>query len=99
MMWGYYSSWGGWLIMFLSMVLWVGLLTVIIVLAARWLGRRPASGAEPPHSRSSMEILQQRYARGEIDEATFRRMRDELQGQQPHGEQTQGEEMRPPALT
>lgn len=89
MMWGYYGSWGGWLIMFLSMILWVGLLTVILVLAARTLGRRSSSRAEPTHPLSSMQILEQRYARGEIDEATFRRMRDELQS----------EELRAPTLT
>ena len=89
MMWGYYGSWGGWLIMFISMILWVGLLAVILVLAARWLRRRPYSGAEPVHPQSAMETLEQRYARGEIDEATFRRMRDELQS----------EELRAPTLT
>jgi putative membrane protein len=34
----------------------------------------------PPHF-SAMEILRQRYARGEIDDATFEHMRERLGGQ------------------
>lgn len=34
----------------------------------------------PPSHLSAMEILRQRYARGEIDEATFDRMRERLGG-------------------
>ncbi len=83
MMWGYYWSWGGALVMILSMVLWVAVVGAIIVLVARWLGSQSSSRGNPTHQGSAqgsaLEILEQRYARGEIDEATFRRMRDELQ--------------------
>ncbi len=84
MMWGYYGSWGGWLVMIVSMVLWVALLSAIIVLVVRWLGSQSPSRGNPTQPGSAMEILEQRYARGEIDEATFRRMRDELQADKLH---------------
>ncbi len=84
MMWGYYGSWGSWLVMIVSMLLWVALLSVIIVLVVRWLGSQSSSRGNPTHPGSAMEILEQRYARGEIDEATFRRMRDELQADKLH---------------
>lgn len=79
MMWGYYWSWGGALVMILSMLLWVAVVGAIIVLVVRWLGSQSSSRGTSTHPASAMEILKQRYARGEIDEATFRRMRDELQ--------------------
>ncbi len=34
----------------------------------------------PPTRLSALEILHQRYARGEIDEITFNQMRERLQG-------------------
>ncbi|MGZ3599052.1 MAG: SHOCT domain-containing protein [Ktedonobacterales bacterium] len=86
MMWGYpgYWNWGGMLIMMLSSLLWVALITVVIVLVVRRLGSRSASSMGPSHAPSAMEILEQRYARGEIDEATFQHMRDELRAEQLH---------------
>lgn len=84
MMWGYpgYWNWGGMLIMLLSSLLWVALITVVIVLVVRRLGSRSASSMRSSHAPSAMEILEQRYARGEIDEATFQHMRDALRAEQ-----------------
>lgn len=80
MMWGYpgYWSWGGMLVMILSTLLWVALIGVVIVLVVRWLGSRSSRPMDSSHKASALEILEQRYARGEIDEATFQRMRDQL---------------------
>jgi putative membrane protein len=86
MMWGYpgYWNWGGMLVMMLSSLLWVALISVIIVLVVRRLGSHSTSSMGPSHMASAMEILEQRYARGDIDEATFQHMRDELRAEQLH---------------
>lgn len=88
MMWGYYSSWGGSLIMILSMVVWVALLAALIVLVVRRLGPQSSARMDSTQPRSAIEILEQRYARGEIDETTFKRMRDELRADPLHAAPT-----------
>ena len=45
----------------------------------RWVTRTSVSSGTPG-SPSALEILQQRYARGEIDDATYERMRQQLVG-------------------
>jgi putative membrane protein len=86
MMWGYgsqggstvFGGWGpaaamglGWLMM---LAFW-GALVVGAVLLVRWL----AGGASLADTREDpLVILQRRYARGEIDEETYRRMRREI---------------------
>jgi putative membrane protein len=49
------------------MFLWIALLIVLIVLAARWLGMSNPVHNDP----DAMEALRQRYARGEIDTTEF----------------------------
>ncbi len=85
MMWGYGFSWGGMLLMLLSMALWIALLVVLVWAIIRWLDRRTsssvptnASTTTTPSGPSALEILGQRYARGEIDAATFEQMRERL---------------------
>ncbi|MDQ2904487.1 MAG: SHOCT domain-containing protein [Chloroflexota bacterium] len=80
MMWGYNVGWGG-VLMSLGMVLWIALLTILVWAVIRWLERKPTAPTPPsigmsPTSPSALEILQQRYARGEIDAATFEQMRE-----------------------
>ncbi len=84
MMWGYYGTWnwGGMLLMMLSTLFWVALVSVVIVLVVRGLGSRSSSFTGSSRTPSAMEVLKQRYARGEIDDATFQRMRDQLQADQ-----------------
>jgi putative membrane protein len=67
-----------------SMVLWIPLLIVLVWAAINWLGRRTNvprfPGADlPENPPSALEILRQRYARGEIDTATFEQQREELE--------------------
>jgi putative membrane protein len=81
MMWGYGTTynWGGMLLMLLSMLFWFALLGALIWALVRWITRSGVSSGTPS-SPSALEILQQRYARGEIDDATFERMRQQLLG-------------------
>ena len=83
MMWGYGFSWGGMLLMLLSMALWIALLVVLVWAIIRWLDRRtapsvPTHTSTPSSGPSALEILRQRYASGEIDTATFEQMRERL---------------------
>jgi putative membrane protein len=79
MMWGYAMPGMGWW-MIISSIFWLGLIAIAVWAFARWAGRprQPTSSTTPPAS-SAIEILRQRYARGEIDGDTFERMRQELE--------------------
>lgn len=90
-MWGYDFGWG-WLMMSFGMVLWIALLVVLVWAVIRWLERRtttpiPPSTRTPLVGPSALEILQQRYARGEIDTATFEHMRERLVDSGMHEDQ------------
>lgn len=73
MHWDYGAGWGwgAWLAMTLTMVVfWGGLATVIILLL-----RRTVAG---PSEDASAAILAGRFARGEIDESEYERLRQVL---------------------
>jgi putative membrane protein len=85
MMWGYgYGfDWLSMILMSLGMVLWIALLVVLVWAVIRWLERRTSTTASPvsstpPSGSTALEILQQRYARGEIDTVTFEQMQERL---------------------
>lgn len=85
MMWGYYPSWGGmFLIMVLGNVLWIALLSALVWGVIHWLKRGVHGVGLPAGRLPAMEILRQRYARGEIDTVTFARMRECLEGTRTH---------------
>jgi putative membrane protein len=91
MMWGYGFGWG-WLLMALSTVLWIALLVLLVWALIRWLSSKtstptPTMMQMPPSGPTALEILQQRYARGEIDTATFEQMRERLQASDPRRSQ------------
>jgi putative membrane protein len=76
---GYGWSWGGVLFMMLSTLFWIGLFALVlwaIVRAVRGGGPSGNGRAQP----SALEILQQRYARGEIDTKTYDEMLARLNG-------------------
>lgn len=84
-MWGYSAGygWAGFVWMALNTVFWLvllGLLAWALVWAlAHWLGHRPGrNAAPPPPPASALDVLNQRYARGELDEPTYLRMREQL---------------------
>jgi putative membrane protein len=73
MWWG-----GGWAMIFgpLFMILFFVVLTVAILSLTRWLG---GPGVMPPHhslpGRTPLDILKERFARGEIDKNEFEERR------------------------
>jgi len=87
MMWGYGFGWG-WLLMSFGTVLWIALLAVLVWALIRWVSSitstaTPMTMPVPLSGPSAEEILRQRYARGEIDTATFEQMRERLTASNP----------------
>lgn len=75
---GWYDDglgWGGWLVMLLSMVTFWSLAVWAVVALFR-SGR--SDDAWRPSKRDPMAILEERFARGEIDEAEYRARADVL---------------------
>ena len=71
-MWG--DGWTGMIFGPLMMILFIAVIVVLAVLAVRWLG----GAAQPPatpQGRTPLDILKDRFARGEIDEEEFERRR------------------------
>ena len=81
-MWWFGPGWGMFW-MGLGSLFWFLVLGLAIWLLVRWLTRTnqttlPSAPGTPPLPPSAMEILRQRYARGEIDAATFENMQERL---------------------
>jgi putative membrane protein len=75
---GWHDGWG-WGHMFfgsIMMLLFWGGVIVLIVLAVRWMGSGPtrAGDAAAPENRA-LDILEERFARGEIDKEEFEERR------------------------
>jgi putative membrane protein len=63
---------------FLFMLLFWGLVIVGIVALFRWsMVQKPPNGK--PHGKSPLEILQERYARGEIDHDEYEQKKRDLE--------------------
>ena len=78
MMWGGGS---GWFLGPLMMLLFLVVAVVVVVLVVRWLGGPGGgvSGASGPSGKSALRILEERFARGEIDEEEFRERKRALE--------------------
>lgn len=99
MMWGYGAqpSTGGWAWgftmafgMLLMVAFWVAVILGVVLLV-RWTAGKSAQVPDQARPEDPMEILRRRYAAGEIDRATFRRMRDDLHRDAPDGQSTPGD--------
>ena len=81
----------GWLpilpLMFLGFVFWIALISGVIWALFHWLHVPgvPLTTYQPVNGPSALEILSQRYARGEIDTNTFEQMRERLEAAQRPG--------------
>lgn len=74
--WGMHPMWGGWGIgMALTMLVFLGAVIVGAVLGIRWLVSR---GKEPRPTDSALDILRQRYARGDINKEEFEARKRDL---------------------
>ncbi len=73
------GDWWGWGMGFgwISMILFWGLVAFAIVALVKWLTPQSPGGASP-RERTPLEILEQRYARGEIDREEFEQKRRDL---------------------
>ncbi|MCZ2110181.1 MAG: SHOCT domain-containing protein [Dehalococcoidia bacterium] len=69
MNWG----WGGWLLTALMVAAFCAVLAALIFGLVRWAGRRPLN-PPPPAADSALQIVRERFARGEITEEEFERM-------------------------
>jgi len=69
MMWG--GGWFGWILGPLIMVLIVGGIIVAVVFLARSLGRHTHPAHGPSHRPDPLDILKERFARGEIDKEEY----------------------------
>jgi len=74
--WGMHPMmWGAWGFgMMIMMILFWVLIIVAVVLGIRWL----LGQGKEPRSDSALEILRQRYARGEIDKEEFEAKKQDL---------------------
>ena len=80
--WGPHMMWwgGGWAMIFgpLFMILFLAVLIAAVVFLARWVGGPWQTTALPHHTppgRTPLDILKERFARGEIDKDEFEERR------------------------
>jgi putative membrane protein len=76
---GMMGNWGmGWFGMIFMMIFWV-LVIIAVVFLIKWLIQTSGSGKTTQQKGSgAVEILKERYARGEIDKAEFESMKRDL---------------------
>ena len=68
------GAWGWWGMIFgpLMMIAFVAAIVVVVVLLVRWLsGGSTGTVAPPPTGKTALDILKERFARGEIDKEEF----------------------------
>jgi putative membrane protein len=74
--WGGGWGWGHMLFGSIMMVVFWGGIIVLVVLAVRWLGSGAAGlTAAAPAKKTALEILEERFARGEIDKEEYQERR------------------------
>jgi len=82
-MYHYGHGWGfGGGMWFLTILFWVVVIGGIIFIAKGFVSSGK-NNLTPPPDDSAITILEKRYARGEIDDATFKRMKKELGNSSP----------------
>lgn len=77
-MWG--GGWMGWFVGPVMMVAMIAIVVAVVVLVIRWLGGPGHGSVHPPvpPGNTPLDILKERYARGEIDKEEFEERRKVL---------------------
>jgi putative membrane protein len=80
--WGEFGGWGMGFGFLLMILFWL-LIVVGVVVLIRWLllqsrAGRDLGAEERPRARTALEILQERYARGEIERDEFEQKKRDL---------------------
>ena len=79
-MWGFNSTWGGWVLglhLLFSWLIPLAIIALLVYLAVTW-GKERKAGPAHQESPDPLEILKLRYARGEITSEEYHRMKKEL---------------------
>jgi putative membrane protein len=66
---------GGWILGPVMMILFIAVIVAVVVLVVRWLGGTGGTGGQP---KAALDILEERFARGEIDKDEFEARRQAL---------------------
>ena len=86
MYWDHMNGWG-WTMMIVWSLVWVGFLGLIAWIAVQWARgtsrQEPPSGA--PGKTAARDLLDERFARGEIDLDEYQRRRQALEQPPPIG--------------
>lgn len=81
---GYHAwdgPWHGWFMGPFMMIIFLAVIVVVVLLLVRWLGGHGPGQSGPHHPssvRSPLDILKERFAKGEIDKAEFEERRGVL---------------------
>ena len=76
MWWNDGIGWGGWVVMTLTMLAFWSL--VVFGVVAIFRGDRESRTSQIPRERDPLQILDERFARGDIEGDEYRARRDEL---------------------
>jgi len=68
----------GWTWVFLWIILWVFIWPVFLILIRRMRGDNGRNDRRKGVDRSPLDILKERYAKGEIDKAKFDEMKEDM---------------------
>lgn len=66
---------GGWFFGPIMMVLILGIIVGVVVLLVRWLNGTRTAPSEPRREERALDILKERFARGEIDKDEYEERR------------------------
>ncbi|WP_041377000.1 SHOCT domain-containing protein [Polaromonas naphthalenivorans] len=84
-MWTHMMEWGGnwgsdWDLFGLMHLLWWVVVLLAVIALLRWAVGRDARGLRTPEKDRALDILRERYARGEIEQAEFEQRKRDLCG-------------------